>query len=269
MSVNDQIMIAPRFKSAARAASIHFACSLVVAAAAAVLVFLGWYPAPFYELSGGLKLFLVLVSVDVVCGPLLTFVLFNPAKKFAELTVDMSLVALVQLAALVYGMTVVYEARPLFLVHEVDRFRVIALPDLVGADMGKSLSALDPLMRPRWFGGPVVVGIREPSSREERNEVLLDAMFGGRDYSQRPEFYIPYDSAFREKILTRAKSLQSYLEIYPDQAGRARDVLADLSDEMRKKVKIIPVLHKQEWVAMVDQSGEIIGYLPGDGFAVP
>ncbi|MFO1230519.1 MAG: hypothetical protein U1E75_09130 [Alicycliphilus sp.] len=29
-----------------------------------------------------------------------------------------------------------------------------------------------------------------------------------------------------------------------------------------------PVLHKQEWVAVLDKSARILGFVPGDGFAV-
>ena len=65
---------------AIRAALLHLAGSVLVAALAAALVFLVWYPHPYGLLSGGLHLFLILVSVDVVCGPLLTLVLFNPSE---------------------------------------------------------------------------------------------------------------------------------------------------------------------------------------------
>ena len=77
--------IPPRFLSAIRVACLHFLFSLVVALLAAALVFGLWYPFPYGHLSGGRELFLLVVAVDVVCGPLLTMVLFNPAKPRAEL----------------------------------------------------------------------------------------------------------------------------------------------------------------------------------------
>ena len=94
-----------------------------MASVAALLVLWVWYPYPYGLLSGGRHLFLLLMGVDVVCGPLLTLVLFNPTKPRRELLTDMALVVCIQLAALAYGLYTAQEARPLFLVHEVDRFR--------------------------------------------------------------------------------------------------------------------------------------------------
>lgn len=257
-----------RIKAASRAALLHFFGSVLVAAMAAVLVFLVWYPHPYDLLSGGLKLFLILVTVDVVCGPLLTLVLFNPKKPRRELFTDMALVILIQLGALVYGMHTVYEARPLFLVHEVDRFRVISLPDYNGDDVSRELSALAPGIRPRWVGGPLTVGIREPRNSEERKDVMLDSVFGGRDYSQRPDFYVAYDEAYQAKALARAKPMATFIDHYPEIKSEAEAMLAKVGLTADQAV-FLPVLHKQEWVAVMDRQAHIVGFLPGDGFAVP
>ena len=108
-----------RFSAAFKASSIHFLGSLLVAAFAAALVFLLWYPFPYRELSGGKELFILIVGVDVVCGPLLTAVLFNPFKPRTELWRDLGLIALIQIAALVFGIFTVWQARPLFLALEL------------------------------------------------------------------------------------------------------------------------------------------------------
>lgn len=257
-----------RMRAAAKASLVHFFGSVLVATLAAVLVFLVWYPHPYVLLSGGLSLFLILVSVDVTCGPLLTLVLFNPGKPRRELFTDMTLVLLIQLTALIYGLYMVYQARPLFLVHEVDRFRVISLPDYNGDDVSQSLAALDPAIKPHWLSGPVTVGIRDPNSPQERQDVMLDAVFGGRDYSQRPEFYVPYDAAYQPKVMARAKPLKAFTERFPTTKNDALELLRarglDAGDAL-----FLPMLHKQEWVAVLDKSAYIVGFLPGDGFAVP
>ncbi|MGE4593876.1 pilus assembly protein [Alcaligenes sp.] len=257
-----------RLRVATKAALFHFLGSVIVAALAAVLVFLVWYPHPYGLLSGGLSLFLILVSVDLICGPALTLVLFNPRKSRRELFADMSLVVSIQLAALTYGIYIVHQARPLFLVHEVDRFRVIGLPDYQGDDVSQMLSSLDPSIQPHWLNGPVIVGVRAPRDAKERQEVMLDSVFGGRDYSQRPEFYVPYDVAYQAKALARAKPLKAFIERYPDSLSEMTKLL-DKSGVALENALFLPVLHKQEWVAIMDQSARILGFLPGDGFLVP
>ena len=112
--------------AALRASLFHLAISCLVAAGAAALVFGLWFPFPYRYLSGGRELFLLIVAVDVVSGPLLTAVLFSPTKPRKELWLDLSIVVLLQLGTLGYGLYTVQAARPLYLVLELDRFKVIA-----------------------------------------------------------------------------------------------------------------------------------------------
>ena len=132
---------------AAKAAAIHLMLSIVVALGVAVFVFGIWYPFPYREMSGGRELFLLVIAVDIVCGPILTLVLFDKSKHSVELWRDLCLVALMQLAALGYGLWSVYEARPLYFVLEIDRFKVIAAPDLRPAAL-KELALLPPSLKP-------------------------------------------------------------------------------------------------------------------------
>ncbi len=108
-----------------RASGIHLGLSLVIALAAALLVFGIWYPYPYREISGGRELFLLVVTVDVILGPLITLAVFNRAKPWTELRRDLVIVVLIQLAALAYGLWTVSVARPVHMVFEIDRFRVV------------------------------------------------------------------------------------------------------------------------------------------------
>ena len=108
-----------------KASSIHLGISLAIALLAALLVFGLWYPYPYREISGGRELFLILVAVDVILGPLMTLTIFNRSKPWPELRRDLAIVVLLQLAALSYGLWSVFVARPVHLVFEYDRFRVV------------------------------------------------------------------------------------------------------------------------------------------------
>lgn len=250
-----------RLSVAAKAAGIHVLCSMGVATLAAILVFGLWYPYPYRELSGGRELFLLVTAVDVVCGPLLTLVLWNTAKPRAELWRDMGLVVLIQLAALGYGLDTVWQARPLYLVMEVDRFKVISAPDLRDA----SLVALPQALQPRWVGGPVTVAIREPKDIEEKNKVLSKSVLGGADYGERPEFYLPYEGDAALKSLKRAKPLAVFLTKYPQQQAAARKLALDKGADMAQWL-YLPVRGRTDWVAVLDQQAQIQGFLEGDGF---
>jgi hypothetical protein len=253
--------ISSRFQFAIRAALIHLLFSIGVSLLAAWLVFGVWYPFPYRELSGGRELFLLIISVDVVCGPLLTLVLFNPLKPRAELTRDLGLVVIIQVAALGYGIWTVWQARPLFIVQEVDRFKVIAAPDLEGTD----LKVLPPALRPGLFGRPIAVAIRLPRDETEREMVLMESVQGGRDYSQRPEFYLPYEGDAARRSLNRAKPLAVFLEKRPEQKDEAVKLAIEKKADI-SQWRYLPVVARQDWIAILDKQGQIQGFLKGDGF---
>jgi hypothetical protein len=250
-----------RAKAAFHASSIHLLISLVVSGLAAALVFVLWFPYPYRELSGGQKLFVLIVSVDLVCGPLLTLVLFSPAKPRSELLRDLGLVIVIQLAALGYGLYTVWQARPLFLVHEVDRFKVISAIDLDSL----ALSKLPSKTKPKLAFGPLTVALREPIDLKERNRILFDSVQGGRDYAERPEFYIPYEGENALKSLKRAKPLDSFLKRYPDQTEAAQKLATEKKADIAQWM-YLPVVARQDWIAILDKQGQIQGFLKGDGF---
>ncbi|TXC67135.1 hypothetical protein FSC37_19655 [Piscinibacter aquaticus] len=130
--------------------------SALVAAASAWLVFGVLYPAPLDRLVGGREIFYILVAVDVICGPLLTTVVFDRAKGVRKLALDLGTIVLVQCAALAYGLYTVIEARPVFVAFEGDRFRVVRLPDVDTTQLDKAPPAL------QHFGlsGPQLIGAR-------------------------------------------------------------------------------------------------------------
>ncbi len=106
--------------------------------AVAWLVFSVWVPAPYQGLVQAPQLFIVLLLVDVVCGPLLTAVLANPAKPRKELRLDFALVVLVQLGALAYGLHTIANARPVALVFEVDRFAVVSASQVSAQELSEA-----------------------------------------------------------------------------------------------------------------------------------
>ena len=250
-----------RIAAASFAGILHLVTSVLVAAVAAILVFTIWYPQPFGDLSGGRNLFLLIIAVDVICGPVLTFIVFNPVKPRRELIKDLLLIVLIQIAALVYGAHILWKARPLFLVHEVDRFKVISAPNLNDTDFSNLVGTL----RPTFFRGPVTISLRMPINNEERELVMRESVLGGRDYAERPEFYVPYDGKNALKSLQRAKPLAVFLQKQPDQTAAAQKLALEKKADITQWV-YLPVIARQDWIAVLDKQGQIQGFLKGDGF---
>ena len=64
--------------------AIHFLVTLVLAAIAAALIFLVWFPDPFQTMVGGTELFELVVVCDLALGPLISLVIYDSRKARRE-----------------------------------------------------------------------------------------------------------------------------------------------------------------------------------------
>ena len=200
-------------------------------------------------------------GVDVVCGPLLTLLLFTRSKTRKQLLTDAVMILALQATALAYGVSTAWNARPVYLVAEVDRFKVITWEEIHHADF----SSLPTDLRPGVWKSPTVVALRPPASIEEKNKVLFESLQTGRDYAERPEFYIPYNAETAATVLGRAREATALLKSYPQHhswlEAYARAQKRPLSD-----IRYLPVMAREDWVAIVTPKGQITQFLKGDGF---
>jgi hypothetical protein len=183
-----------------KAAAIHLALSLVVATTTFLAIFFLWFPGALFEAAGGRKLFFLIAGVDVVLGPLLTLIIFAPGKK--GLKFDLTVIALLQVSALAYGVHVLSVARPAFIVFAVDRFVLTRANEVVPGSLERA--------RANGFGelpldGPRLVGSRRPQDPTELSE-LMGATFQGADVHNFPHLYVPYEQA-RQAVLQAAQPI--------------------------------------------------------------
>lgn len=107
----------------------HVAVSVCIALLVLGLVYGLWYPSPLAKAVGVTHIFLMLLAIDVILGPILGFVIYKESKK--TLKFDLSVIILIQIAALVFGVYNIAQARPAWVVFNTDRFELIRNNDLV------------------------------------------------------------------------------------------------------------------------------------------
>lgn len=109
------------------ATGVHFLASVTAVGALLFLVTQLWYPEFLFGTDGGWQGLRIVILVDLVLGPLLTFVVFRRGKK--GLVMDLTLIVILQLAALLGGGWVVHAERPLALVFYEGRFFSVTAGD--------------------------------------------------------------------------------------------------------------------------------------------
>lgn len=245
--------------SRAAAAAVHLLVSLCVALLAGALVFGLWYPGDYRLLSGGRSLFFLVVTVDVILGPLLTFAVYNLEKGWPHLRRDLAIIAVIQLAGLTYGMHTVYVVRPVAMVFEVDRFRVVTASDVYLPELPMAPAEYRSLP----VTGPWLLSTRSSEAGDDHSRAIMLAL-EGFDIGQRPTFWRPYDEG-RGAALARARPIELLLKKYPDRAAQFNTSLSEVllpSSEAR----FLPLVARGDWVAVLDAKGDIATVLPADGF---
>jgi hypothetical protein len=239
-----------------RASGLHFTLSLVIAAFAAALVFWLWYPGAYRNLSGGRELFLLVVVVDVVLGPLLTFAVFDRAKGWPHLRRDLAVIVALQLAALAYGLYTVHLARPVALVFEKDRFRVISAAEVYQAELPQAPEAFRKLP----LTGPWTLSLRETQPGDERKDAMLKAIFDGVD----TKFWAPYEMG-RAQAAERARPLGDLLKAYP---AHRQTITATLQAQglSPEQARFLPVRARGDWVALLNPEGTVLDFWPLSGY---
>jgi hypothetical protein len=247
-------------KSRLLAAATHLGLSVAIAALVASLVFVLWYPAPFREISGGRELFFIVIAVDVVLGPLITFAIFDTRKPRAELVRDLSVVVLLQLGGLAYGLHTVYVVRPQVLALERDRLRVVRVFDLAQADLAKAPPKFRRL--PVW--GMAVVATR--AARPDEKQDTLAKGLAGEDIGMRPNFWLPAEQT-RSAFAQAAMPLDRLLRMRPARKADLERAVA-ATGRPADQLGYLPILARRtDWSALVDRnSGEIVGYVDIEGF---
>ncbi|WP_460838693.1 TfpX/TfpZ family type IV pilin accessory protein [Noviherbaspirillum agri] len=249
------------WKQRFNAAAIHLLASLLIGISAATLVFAVWYPYPYSEVSGGRELFKLLVVVDVILGPLITFAIFNKTKPLKELRRDLSIVVLLQLAALCYGLWTVFVARPVYLVFELDRFRVVHAVDVSEELLHKAPVGLTTL--PMFGHG--LLAVRPFTSAAESAEATIAAL-QGVDLGTRPDLWQPYPEA-ASRVRRSAKPGTELIARFPDHAKTIDEALKKTGRSIDNLLSMPLVSRKFFWTVLLDaQTLEVVGFVPLDSF---
>jgi hypothetical protein len=246
----------------------HLFLSLVFMGGAAGLVHLLWYPDPYTVISSGNKLLAMIVGVDIVCGPVLVLLLISKSKTNCANSIDSALIFFIQISAFIYGIHVLSQARPIALVHEVDRYVVVSYADLDKAEF------IPEWVKPMSSEVFRQVGIRPVKNKEEKQKRLTESL-KGNEPSHQPELWMAWDGK-PEELLKRSHALELIRKARPlDEEKIDRELKKIMSKAENHHVteasdiRWMPLVSRgvSDWIVLLSpRDGKILGYVNTDGF---
>lgn len=238
----------------------HLSISALIALFSAAIVFYGWFPNPYNIILNVGNIYLILIVVDVICGPLLTSVVANPKKSKRSILSDIALIGLLQFTALIYGLYSLYKTRPVITVFEVDRIVLVTANEVTKSRLNKAIPTFSSLPHI----GTLEATTRAPRDSQELVE-SIDLSLAGVPPSQRPDWWLPYDINEISKAVIPISTLKSHLK------QKNRNDLALLNRTLIKYPSASYYLpftttRRFDWIILFDSKMQKLTFLNIDGF---
>ena len=167
---------------------IHLLSSVCIAAISLYIIFMVWHPAPLATAVGVTHIFIMMLAIDVVLGPLLTLIVAKKGKK--SLKFDLGVIIVLQLAAFIYGIYNIAISRPVYIAFDTLRFEVVQANNILDESLQR---ATLPYINLGW-GKPKWVAVEAVENDEQRSERLFLELETGVAPTMQPNLYEPLDN---------------------------------------------------------------------------
>lgn len=240
-----------------KAFAIHLGISALVGTSVITGMLAVWYPGPFFRAMGGNDLVMILLGVDVVLGPLVTLIVFDPRKRLALLRLDLAVIGVLQAAALAYGVGVIAEARPAYMVFTIDRFDLVAANEIKDEELAR---VTDPRFASLPWGRPPTVAVRSPRDPREQMRIIQSAL-AGADLQTFPQYYVDYE-ALASEALAKSKPVSVLRRRHPEAGALIDRRLAELG-RRDEETRFLPLkARKTDCTVLLDaRTGAVLGFL--------
>jgi hypothetical protein len=179
----------------------HLSISLLIVLLVIGLVFFVWYPFQLTTAVGVTHIFLMLLAIDVIIGPVLGLLVYQEGKK--SLKFDLTVIILLQLSALFYGIYSIEQGRPVWLVYNVDRFELVRKNEIVDQNINQ---AKPQFQQASWLK-PQFVATEFAKNTQQGNDDMFAEVLGGISIAQRPERYVELNKA-KKQMQQREQKLE-------------------------------------------------------------
>ena len=171
-----------------KALGLHLLASSCALSLILGTLYFGWYRWPGWYLADVVHVVVVMAGVDVVVGPLLTFVIARSSKPRRELVRDISMIVAVQLFALIYGATSLWNGRPLYYAYSEGVLQMVQAYDIDAQESALGRRQ-NPQFAPHWNSLPRWIWVPLPQDPQARETIVGSAIAGGDDVISMPQYF--------------------------------------------------------------------------------
>jgi hypothetical protein len=180
-----------------KAVGLHLSASACVLSLILGTLYFGWYSWPGWYLTDVSHVVIVMAGVDVVVGPLLTFVIARASKPRRELVRDISMIVAVQLVALIYGTVSLWNGRPLYYAYSETVLQLVQAYDIDSEEWALGRRE-NPEFAPHWYSLPRWIWAPLPEDSETRKRIVTSAVVGGDDVISMPRYFKNWEQGLPE-----------------------------------------------------------------------
>jgi hypothetical protein len=176
-----------------KASGIHILLSMLLVGIVLLVLLNTWYPPAIMGISKAAGLIYIMAGVDIVIGPLLTLIVYKKGKP--SLKFDLSVIALLQVSALIFGLYTMWQSRPVFMVAANDRFYLVYANEV---DPKNLAQAQKPEYSTLGYRGAQLVAAVAPV--DINKPISFDPI---PDIQNMPHYFVAYDS-YAENLMVQS-----------------------------------------------------------------
>lgn len=207
-----------------KALLVHIGLSSILFAVVMYLITQLWYPGPMFWADGGVQATQLVFGVDLILGPLMTLIIYSPLKSLRERVFDMLFIGVIQVGALLWGISNVYSQYPVGIVL-IEQGGVQPIPYELFTKVDRPASEMDAITAPgerlAWL--PVAADQAELEARDNyywNNGVPLFAQ---------AQNLKPFSEATRADLEKFKLDLDDLFTAFPDEKPRYEKIVSGLS----------------------------------------
>ncbi|SFT66272.1 hypothetical protein [Pseudoalteromonas lipolytica] len=235
----------------------HLLLTLLVSVLPFLIFYNIWYPEEIIELTGGRGVLEIFIIVELLLFITIATLLFLSRKDSnKEIIIKYSFLCILQISASAIGYKTLYEAKPVYIAYEFNRFRVVRPIDLLGES-----NKFTPY---NLMSGPEIIGTEKLApSNPEFLMSIKDAINGNH-----PSFKVARQIEYQPIKSEVLKNAQNIKELTQENIEKIQ-LFSQLHDLDLDNLVYYPLTshYSDEWIVLLDKkSADIVTYLNINGW---